>query len=96
MVVRRSLLFGLAFAFGYRAAYLFVDTIGRATLRFPWRESPGMLAGGATSAVREHLTDPVREKVADIRAAVDEGKEAARQREAELRAENNLRSLGSG
>lgn len=90
-MVRRSLLFALAALVGYRVAYVVVDTIGRAALRFPWRESPRMLAGEATSALREHITDPVRERLADARAAVGEGRQAMRRREAELRAENGLR-----
>ncbi len=82
-MVRRSLLFALAFAVGYRGAYLLVDTAGRAALRVPWRDSPRMLVDGATAGVRD--------RVAEVRAAVGEGKEAARQRERELRVENNLR-----
>jgi len=90
-VVRRSVIFALGAVVGYRAAYLVVGTVGRAALRFPWRQSPGMLAGGATAAVREHLTDPVRGRLSDARAAVGEGRQAMRRREAELRAENGLR-----
>jgi hypothetical protein len=90
-VVRRSLTFALALLAGYRVAYLVVDTVGRAALQFPWRQSPGMLAGEASAALREHLTDPVRGRVADARAAVGEGRQAMRRREAELRTENGLR-----
>jgi len=89
-VVRRPLAFALAFAFGYRVAYLIVDTAGGAALRFPWRKSPGMLAGGATSMVRAHVTAPVLERVAGVKAAVGEGREAMRQREDELRTELRL------
>ena len=91
MVVRRTLTFALAFAAGFRVAYLTVDTVGRAALVFPWRQSPGMLGREATTALREHLTDPVMERVADARAAVGEGRQAMRRREAELRSENGLR-----
>ncbi len=90
-MVRRSVLFALAFAVGCRAAYVLVDTVGRAAVRFPWRQSPRMLATEATSAVRERVTDPVMERVADARAALGEGRAVMRRREAELRAENGLR-----
>jgi hypothetical protein len=90
-VVRRSVTFVLAFVVGYRAAYVVVDTVGGAALDFPWRQSPRMLAGEASSVVREHLTDPVKGRVADLRAAVGEGRQAMRHRESELRAENGLR-----
>ncbi len=80
---RRSILFILAFAVGYRVAYVIVDTAGRATLRIPWRDSPRLLVDGATSAVKG--------RVAHVRAAVDEGRQTARQRERELRVENHLR-----
>ena len=46
--------------------------------------------------LREHVTDPVRERLADARAAVGEGRQAMRLREAELRAENGLRQLRGG
>jgi len=82
-VVRRSVLFALAFAVGYRAAYLIVDAAGRAVLRVPWRDSPRLLVDGAAAGVRG--------RVAEVRAAVDEGRQAARQRERELRVENHLR-----
>lgn len=82
-MLRRSLLFALAFVVGYRVAFLLVDTVGQAAVRFPWRESPGMLVRGATAGVRG--------RVIEARAAIDEGKQAARQRERELRAENGLR-----
>jgi microcompartment protein CcmL/EutN len=42
-----------------------------------------MLVRGATAGVRG--------RVIEARAAIDEGKQAARQRERELRAENGLR-----
>jgi hypothetical protein len=90
-VVRRTVLFALAFAVGFRVAYVVVDTVGRTAVRFPWRQSPRMLAGEATAVMREHVTDPVRERMADARAAVGEGRQAMRRREAELRAENGLR-----
>jgi hypothetical protein len=83
--------FVLALLAGYRAAYLVVDTVGRAALQFPWRQSPGMLAGEATAALREHVTEPVRGRMADARAAVGEGRQAMRRRETELRTENGLR-----
>ena len=82
-MLRRSVIFGIAFVLGYRVAYLIVDTVGQAALRFPWRDSPRMLVEGATAGVRGRM--------AEVRAAVDEGKQAARQRERELRAENGLR-----
>jgi hypothetical protein len=82
-VVKRLVLFAIAFVLGYRAAYLVVDTVGQAAIRFPWRESPGMLARGATAGLRG--------RVIEARAAIDEGKQTARQRERELRAENSLR-----
>jgi len=90
-VVRRSVFFALAFAVGYRAAYLIVDVVGRAAFRFPWKDSPRMLVGEATSMVRERVTDPVKLRVADARAAVDEGRDAMRRREEQLRTENGLR-----
>ena len=90
-MVRRSLTFALAFLAGYRAAYVVVDTVGRAAARFPWRQSPRMLVGEAGSLVRGHVTDPVRERVSDARAALGEGRQAMRLREQELRAENGLR-----
>ena len=82
-MVRRSVLFAIAFVFGYRVAYVVVDTVGLAAIRFPWRESPGMLVRGATAGIRG--------RVIEVRAAVDEGKQTARQRERELRVENGLR-----
>ncbi len=82
-MLRRSVLFALAFVVGYRVAFLLVDTAGGAALRFPWRESPGMLVRGATAGVRG--------RVIEARAAIDEGKQTARQRERELRVENGLR-----
>ena len=90
-MVRRSVTFALAFLAGYRVAYVVVDTVGRAAPRFPWRQSPRMLAGEAGSLVREHVTDPVLHRVADARAALGEGRQAMRRREHELRAENGLR-----
>jgi len=91
VVVRRSILFALGFVFGFRAAYVVVDTVGRTALGFPWRESPRLLAGEVTSAVQGRLTDPVRLRLADARAALGEGREAMRRREEQLRAENGLR-----
>jgi hypothetical protein len=88
-VVRRALLFVIAFAAGYRAAYLAVDAAGRAALRLPWRDSPRMLLGEATSVVRGRLSGPVRERVSEVRAAVGEGREAIRRREQDLPAETN-------
>jgi hypothetical protein len=90
-VVKRSVVFLLAVAVGYRLAYVVVDTVGRAALQFPWRESPRMLAGEATAALRGRITDPVSRRVADARSAVGEGREVMRRRERELRAENGLR-----
>ena len=76
-------MFALAFVVGYRIAFLLVDTAGQAAIRFPWRDSPGMLVRGATAGVRG--------RVIEARAAIDEGKQTARQRERELRVENHLR-----
>ena len=90
-MVRRTVLFALAFAVGFRVAYLVVDTVGRTAFRVPWRQSPRLLAEEATAVVREHVTDPVRGRVADARAAVGEGRQVMRRREAELRSENGLR-----
>ncbi len=90
-MVRRTITFALAFTCGFRAAYLVVEAGGRAALTFPWRQSPRMLAGEVSSAVRANVTDPVRGRVADIRAAVGDGRQAMRRREEELRAENGLR-----
>ena len=84
-MVRRLVIFALAFVVGYRVAYVVVDAVGEAAIAFPWRESPGMLVRGATAGVRGRL--------AEVRVALDEGKQAARQRERELRAENSLRQL---
>jgi hypothetical protein len=95
VVVRRPLLFALAFAGGYRVGYLVVDTVGGAALRFPWKDSPRLLAGGAGSMVKDRITVPVRERMAKARAAVDEGRDAMRRRETELRAENGLRRSSS-
>ncbi len=82
-MLRRVVIFVLAFAIGYRAAYVAVDAAGRAALSIPWRDSPRLLAGGATSVVRGRLTE--------ARLAIEEGKQAARDREHELRVENHLR-----
>jgi len=90
-VVRRTVIFALAFAAGFRGSYLVVDTVGRTALTFPWRQSPRLLAGEVGSVVRANVTDPVRGRVAGVRAAVGEGRQAMRQREDELRAENGLR-----
>ncbi len=90
-MVRRAVLFALAFAVGCRVAFVVVDTAGQAMGRFPWRDSPRLLAGEATSAVRGRVTDPVLGRLAEARAAIGEGKEAARQRERALRVENHLR-----
>jgi hypothetical protein len=89
-VVRRALLFAIAFVVGYRAAYLVVDAVGRAALRVPWRDSPRLLVGEVTAVVRGRLTDPVLGRVGEVRAAVGEGREAMRRREQELRTEMNL------
>lgn len=90
-MLRRALLFVLAFAVGYRVAYVAVDAAGGAALRFPWRDSPRLAAGATALAVRARVTDPIRDRLADARAALDEGRETAREREQELRSENHLR-----